>query len=675
MKRWTLSVAACAFAAALVLAAVAAAAIPTKISYQVMLTDAGHEPLAQGDYPMEFRIYDDPETGALLWLENQMVSVNEIGVASIMLGAGTPIMIDFDGPCYLEIEVGGETMEPRRELVSVPYAYHAAHADTLGSAVDVRTVDSGAQLTVTNDVIGPPVGMAFIRPGPGFFDWRVRDYGGDLHFDSSDDDGALWDPRVCFTRATGTIGVGIGTTIPSAELDVLGTIETESLRVTDGASVGHVLTSDVSGNATWQPVSGGTDADWTISGNDIYPTVSGNVGIGTTNPTAPLHVAGTNWDLDATEGDFKVGDDTYRLKMGVATGGGGAGSCGIRAMGGAERLILGAGSAEALTIDNTGTVSLGSSAQDAKLELYQSGVGFPVAELYSYAGLGGGFSVSDASGFTSLNGECDFDGGGGWFQVFRNSVGNYGFRIDGNYGGTGSPVILMSGTSTGAVFDMTTTGNDVVSLPQDAIGSSEILDEPGASSSTYGGGWYALDPLVLTTIRSSTITAPADGYALVIGTTQPMIFHSSGTDSSLDVGVSDSDSSLPENQDLQVRLDRGLASGTYSVPATAHGLFEVSAGSNTFYMLARENSGNVEMYDIQLTVIYIPSAYGTVSPTLAFGRNDGDIASSPAAPISAADIAAEQAESGAANDARIERELAEIRAEIEALKAQSGNSR
>jgi len=36
----------------------------------------------------------------------------------------------------------------------------------------------------------------------------------------------------------------------------------------------------------------GGDNDWTISGNDMYSAVSGNVGIGTNNPSANLHVEG-----------------------------------------------------------------------------------------------------------------------------------------------------------------------------------------------------------------------------------------------------------------------------------------------------------------------------------------------------------------------------------------------
>ena len=58
----------------------------------------------------------------------------------------------------------------------------------------------------------------------------------------------------------------------------------------------------------------------------------------------PLDVKGqNNWNVDNDDGDVRIGTDDYRLAIGVATGGAGAGSCNIRAKGGTERLNLGGG--------------------------------------------------------------------------------------------------------------------------------------------------------------------------------------------------------------------------------------------------------------------------------------------------------------------------------------------
>lgn len=79
----------------------------------------------------------------------------------------------------------------------------------------------------------------------------------------------------------------------------------------------------------------------------------GGVGIGTESPEAPLDVAGGNWNLSTTEGDLKIGDDTYRFNLGVALGGAGAGSVNMRAKGGAERLNLGSGGSNVVTVNET----------------------------------------------------------------------------------------------------------------------------------------------------------------------------------------------------------------------------------------------------------------------------------------------------------------------------------
>ncbi len=80
------------------------------------------------------------------------------------------------------------------------------------------------------------------------------------------------------TRVTFEDGgnVGIGTTNPSATLDVEG-----SFQLVDGNEAdGYVLTSDASGNASWEASSGGSDDDWT-EGTDIVYNTTDDIGIGT----------------------------------------------------------------------------------------------------------------------------------------------------------------------------------------------------------------------------------------------------------------------------------------------------------------------------------------------------------------------------------------------------------
>jgi hypothetical protein len=101
--------------------------------------------------------------------------------------------------------------------------------------------------------------------------------------------------RIYNNRPDGTVGVvagglerirvgndgkvGIGTTSPATELEVNGAV-TAATYWGDG--------SNLTG------ISGTTDGDWTIVGNDMYSAVSGNVGIGTVFPTSPLTIQTTS---------------------------------------------------------------------------------------------------------------------------------------------------------------------------------------------------------------------------------------------------------------------------------------------------------------------------------------------------------------------------------------------
>lgn len=101
----------------------------------------------------------------------------------------------------------------------------------------------------------------------------------------------------------------------------------------------------------------GTIADARLSGNvprlNASQTFTGvnqfnnPVGIGGIAPLSTLHVNGTariqganNWDVNNGEGDFRVGNDVQRFKIGVATGGGGAGDIWMRAQGGTARVFI-----------------------------------------------------------------------------------------------------------------------------------------------------------------------------------------------------------------------------------------------------------------------------------------------------------------------------------------------
>lgn len=90
---------------------------------------------------------------------------------------------------------------------------------------------------------------------------------------------------------TGNVGIGA---VPTERLHVAG-----SIRMVDGnQQVGYVPVSDANGIMTWTDPSTLSDGDWTISGNNQYSALSGNVGVGTNAPATKL---------DVYNGDLQVG--------------------------------------------------------------------------------------------------------------------------------------------------------------------------------------------------------------------------------------------------------------------------------------------------------------------------------------------------------------------------------
>lgn len=99
----------------------------------------------------------------------------------------------------------------------------------------------------------------------------------------------------------GSGNIGIGTLSPSALLDVNGQV-----RIQGGVpGAGKVLTSDATGLATWQTPAASGVGIWTVNGNHISNSNSGNVGIGIANPQARLHVLDSSVVFSAT-GDTSI---------------------------------------------------------------------------------------------------------------------------------------------------------------------------------------------------------------------------------------------------------------------------------------------------------------------------------------------------------------------------------
>ncbi len=126
-------------------AGTAFAQVPETLTYQGQLADSSGQPV-DDTVEVTFRIYDASSGGSEIWTETQATIDVNGGYLSATLGDSEPLLDAFDGSQrWLEVAINDQTMAPRTELDTVPYALRAASAsdaDTLGG-MTVNDITAG----------------------------------------------------------------------------------------------------------------------------------------------------------------------------------------------------------------------------------------------------------------------------------------------------------------------------------------------------------------------------------------------------------------------------------------------------------------------------------------------------------------------------------------------------
>lgn len=307
------------------------------------------------------------------------------------------------------------------------------------------------------------------------------------------------------------------------------------------------------------------------------------------------------------------------------------------------------GSGSALTTEGTVTVN--------------GPAGLPNAVIKQFSTSGGQIAVRDEAGNMTDRMEIDANGTGGYFSVYR-SANSIGFTVDGN-DGTEEPVVSVTGSARLAKFDMSVSGDASVVLPTSGVNSVEEFNEPGVAESYQNSAIQV--GLGVTTIGSRTISCPDDGYVIAIAGGHCEIGHVVNTDSRILYGVNDVTGSFATSIGVAGLPSTAPSGNSYRFPCPFVGVWPVTAGAHTFYLLAQRigAANGIVWNDPTLTLLYVPTSYGTVTGNKAFAATPD----ASGAPLTGAEIEAEKSQSIAADQARVQQELDAMKAQLAEIQA------
>lgn len=322
------------------------AAVPTGLTVQGRLTDTLGNPLPAGSKSFTFKIFDASDGGSQIWPsvggEVQSISSDAGGLWVGMLGAVSPLTdsVFVDSVRWLEIIVDGTTL-PRTRLATAPYSHRVA---TIDGATGGRLVDGGIDL--------PYAGSSLNNNASGLRWWNGNNsatafglsVANGLWFQPS------WDLANAFfgvrgATADGSTGEVLFSIDPygtvAARMIAARTITAHSIWIDDEISGGDgpILVFENGGDLVWGNATGGfasvlslhtddnvyLDAQGATGSNMIFRTFpyeermriasNGYVGIGTSNPSNLLDVAGDVRTRGIFCDDGILGGDGARLVL------------------------------------------------------------------------------------------------------------------------------------------------------------------------------------------------------------------------------------------------------------------------------------------------------------------------------------------------------------------------
>jgi hypothetical protein len=196
---------------------------------------------------LTFSLYELPEGGSPLWVETQSLTLDSLGHYTALLGAnsseGLPLDLFTSSKALwlgVQPQLPGEAEQPRMLLVAVPYALKSSDADTLGGLpASAYMLSANQNATAEGGSITLPIPISPPGSGGGTTSTSITG-AGTANYAAMFTGSSTIGNSAIYNRPGGF--VGIGTTLPTATLDVNGTgiftgsLMAASLALPDSAS-------------------------------------------------------------------------------------------------------------------------------------------------------------------------------------------------------------------------------------------------------------------------------------------------------------------------------------------------------------------------------------------------------------------------------------------------------
>ena len=343
-----------------------------RFSYQGALTTSIGVPVPDGMYSLTFKVFNARTGGDLRYTETQESIPFQRGVFNAILGGSNPFPLSSNESLYVEITINSgpgisepQTMTSRTEITRVPYAMQSL------SLLGPQSIATGAAAIAGGRNNRAEGAYAVVGGG-----------GGASATDSNSAIGSY--SMIPGGRANKTLG-------------------------RYALAAGRRAKAEHDGSFVWAD---STDADFASTGiNQFLIRATGGVGINKTSPAAPLDILGGRWNPVDTEGDLRIGNDIYRLKIGVAIEGGGAGDVRLNAQGGSNRMMLGGGANDVLTV-TASNVGIGTIYPQGALDVSSTTGGFIVPRM----------STPERDALTPVNGMIIYNTMTNQFNFYENNA-------------------------------------------------------------------------------------------------------------------------------------------------------------------------------------------------------------------------------------------------------------